>query len=103
MARRKLDLAARPYDSFDSMEGVAAIERGAPPRLLRFLPQSRLIHAVYPGVLVAGTIALASTWLAQHYGAQNVVRALDIGFRPDWHFFILRKRRSALPAWPRSV
>jgi uncharacterized integral membrane protein (TIGR00698 family) len=73
-----------PYDSFDSMEGIAAIESSAPPRFLRSLPQSRLIHAIYPGVLVAGTIALASTWLAQHYGAPVMLFALLFGMA--FHF-----------------
>lgn len=79
-----LDFAAGPYESYDSMEGIAAIEPSAPPRLLLLLPQARLIHAVYPGALVAGTIALASTWLAQHYGAPVMLFALLFGMA--FHF-----------------
>jgi uncharacterized integral membrane protein (TIGR00698 family) len=66
------------------MEGIAAIERSAPPRFLRSLPQSRLIHAIYPGVLVAGTIALASTWLAQQYTTPVMLFALLFGMA--FHF-----------------
>jgi uncharacterized integral membrane protein (TIGR00698 family) len=84
VARWNIDPAAGPSDSYDSMEGIAAIEPSAPPRLLNFLPRPRLIHAVYPGVLVAGTIALASTWLAQHYGAPVMLFALLFGMA--FHF-----------------
>jgi uncharacterized integral membrane protein (TIGR00698 family) len=76
-----------PYDSyasFDSMEGIAAIEPTAPPRSFRFLPRSKLIHAIYPGLLVAGTIALASTWLAQQYTAPVMLFALLFGMA--FHF-----------------
>jgi len=66
------------------MEGIAAIEASAPPRFLQSLPQSRLIHAVYPGLLVAGTIALASTWLAQQYTAPVMLFALLFGMA--FHF-----------------
>ena len=56
MASGEANLSGSPYDSFDSMEGIAGIERSAPPRFLQSLPQSKLIHAIYPGVLVAGTM-----------------------------------------------
>jgi uncharacterized integral membrane protein (TIGR00698 family) len=84
MAPGNADWPAGPYDSFDSMEGIAAIEPSAPPRLLRSLPQSKLIHAIYPGVLVAGTIALASTWLAQQYTSPVMLFALLFGMA--FHF-----------------
>jgi uncharacterized integral membrane protein (TIGR00698 family) len=66
------------------MEGIAAIETSAPPRIFQRLPQSRLVHAVYPGVLVAGTIALASTWLAQQYTTPVMLFALLFGMA--FHF-----------------
>ena len=55
-------------------------------RLERFAswPRAKLIHAVYPGMLVAGTIALASTWLAQHYTAPVMLFALMFGMA--FHF-----------------
>jgi uncharacterized integral membrane protein (TIGR00698 family) len=84
VARQNADWPGAPYDSFDSMEGIAAIETSAPPRLFRFLPRSKLIHAIYPGVLVAGTIALASTWLAQQYTTPVMLFALLFGMA--FHF-----------------
>lgn len=84
MARRDADWSNGPYDSFDSMEGIAALEPSAPPRYFQSLPQSKLIHAIYPGVLVAGTIALASTWLALQYAAPVMLFALLFGMA--FHF-----------------
>src|SRR5271167_3007702 len=66
------------------MEGITAIELTAPPRRFDSWPQARLVHAVYPGVLVAGTIALASTWLGQHYTAPVMLFALLFGMA--FHF-----------------
>jgi uncharacterized integral membrane protein (TIGR00698 family) len=84
LARRDGNWPASPYDSFDSMEGIAAIEASAPPRIFQSLPQAKLVHAIYPGVLVAGTIALASTWLAQQYTAPVMLFALLFGMA--FHF-----------------
>jgi uncharacterized integral membrane protein (TIGR00698 family) len=84
VAQGKGNWSASPYDSFDSMEGIAAIETSAPPRFFQSLPQSRLIHAIYPGILVAGTIALASTWLAQQYTTPVMLFALLFGMA--FHF-----------------
>jgi uncharacterized integral membrane protein (TIGR00698 family) len=68
----------------DSMEGITRVEASAPsPFLLRF-PGGALIHAVYPGVLVALTIGLASTFLSDHYGAPVMLFALLIGM--SFHF-----------------
>ncbi len=64
-----LEWSRSRFESFDSMEGLAASEASAPPHFLSLLPRGKLIHAVYPGFLVAATIALASSWLAQHYHA----------------------------------
>ena len=72
------------FNSYDSMEGIAAIEPTAPPHIFKSWPQAKLIHAVYPGVLVAGTIALASTWLGQHYTAPVMLFALLFGMA--FHF-----------------
>jgi uncharacterized integral membrane protein (TIGR00698 family) len=66
------------------MEGLVAIEPSAAPRLLSLLPRGKLIHAIYPGFLVAATIALASSWLAQHYGAPVMLFALLFGMA--FHF-----------------
>jgi uncharacterized integral membrane protein (TIGR00698 family) len=70
--------------SYESMEGIIAIEPSAPSRRFAAWPQAKLVHAVYPGVLVAGTIALASTWLGQHYTAPVMLFALLFGMA--FHF-----------------
>ncbi len=72
------------YASLDSMEGVAAIERSAPSGWLASLPRGKLIHAVYPGLLAAGTIAIASDWLSSHYTAPVMLFALLFGMA--FHF-----------------
>ncbi|HLW90266.1 MAG TPA: putative sulfate exporter family transporter, partial [Roseiarcus sp.] len=72
------------FASFDSMEGLAAIEPSPPPRFFSALPQAKLIHAIYPGFLASATIALASTWLGQHYTAPVMLFALLFGMA--FHF-----------------
>ena len=84
MEREALEWSTSRFESFDSMEGIAAIETSAPPSAFSFLPQAKLIHAIYPGFLVAATIALASTWLAQHYTAPVMLFALLFGMA--FHF-----------------
>jgi len=90
MARREeavLNPARLPdigFESYDSMEGLIAIERSAPPARFGSWPGAKLIDAVYPGLLVAGMIALASTWLAQHYTAPVMLFALLFGMA--FHF-----------------
>ena len=61
-----MTLTAAGYESLDSMEGIVALEPSAPPAWFSALPQAKLVHAIYPGVLVAVTIAMASTWRAAH-------------------------------------
>lgn len=70
--------------SFDSMEGILARQPEQPGRLVRALPQARLLLAVYPGVLTAGTIAIAATWLSQHYATPVMLFALLLGMA--FHF-----------------
>src|SRR6202167_2493302 len=72
------------FESYDSMEGLIAIDRSAPAARFGSWPGAKLIDAVYPGLLVAGTIALASTWLAQHYTAPVMLFALLFGMA--FHF-----------------
>jgi hypothetical protein len=72
------------FRSYDSMEGIAVIELSQPSRRFESWPQAKLIHAVYPGLLVAGTIALASSWLAQHHTAPVMLFALLFGM--SFHF-----------------
>lgn len=69
--------------SLDSMEGLEPA--GKPlPAVFRHLPRGALINAVYPGVLVALTIALASSWLSLKYGAPVMLFALLFGMA--FHF-----------------
>jgi uncharacterized integral membrane protein (TIGR00698 family) len=79
---------ARPpdigFESYDSMEGLIALDRSEQPGRFGSWPGANLLHAVYPGLLVAGTIALASTWLAQHYTAPVMLFALLFGMA--FHF-----------------
>lgn len=75
--------------SFDSMEGILAWEAERPQRPAaqprrEMWPQARLLFAVYPGVLTAGTIAIAATWLSQHYATPVMLFALLLGMA--FHF-----------------
>ena len=70
--------------SLDSMEGITRAEPSAPPALFRYLPRGALLHAIYPGVLVALTIGLAAAFLSDHYGAPVMLFALLIGMA--FHF-----------------
>jgi uncharacterized integral membrane protein (TIGR00698 family) len=72
------------YESLESMEGLVGTVRPPLPRLLAVLPQGRLIYTVYPGVIVAGTIALAASWLSQHYATPVMLFALLLGMA--FHF-----------------
>jgi uncharacterized integral membrane protein (TIGR00698 family) len=72
------------FESYDSMEGLIAIDRSGPPTRFGSWRGAKLIRVVYPGLLVAGTIALASTWLAQHYTAPVMLFALLFGMA--FHF-----------------
>jgi uncharacterized integral membrane protein (TIGR00698 family) len=66
------------------MEGITQAEPSPVPAWLRGLPRGALLHAIYPGVLVALTIGLASAFLADHYGAPVMLFALLIGMA--FHF-----------------
>lgn len=68
------------FRSFDGMEGVPDYVATAPARR-SLLDTAR---AVYPGVLAALTVALAATWLSQHYNAPVMLFGLLIGMA--FHF-----------------
>ena len=70
--------------SLDSMEGIIHAEPSPPPGGFLKFPGGALAFAVYPGFLVALTIALASSWLAQHYGAPVMLFGLLFGMA--FHF-----------------
>jgi uncharacterized membrane protein YadS len=69
------------FQSLDGMEGLLTTppqtETAARGRLAAAL-------AIWPGFLTAATIAVASTWLAQHYGAPVMLFALLFGIA--FHF-----------------
>lgn len=69
------------YQSYGGMEGLPWTSSPPEQRTLPFVDRAR---QVYPGLLVAATIALASAWLSQHYGAPVMLFALLIGM--TFHF-----------------
>ena len=69
------------FHSFDAMEGLPSL---VPPPNTRTATGLTFVRAVYPGLLVAATIALASTWLSQHYTAPVMLFALLFGMA--FHF-----------------
>ena len=75
--------AQEMFASLDGMEGLPSTYVRVKPRAKGF-PGQVLVIAVYPGVLAAATIALASTWLSDHYGAPVMLFALLFGMA--FHF-----------------
>src|SRR5665213_2947096 len=73
--------AHRIFRSFDGMEGLPEV---AAPRRPGALSGQALLAKVYAGVLAAATIALAASWLAQHYAAPVMLFALLFGMA--FHF-----------------
>ena len=84
MAIRDIDTDAATahemFQSFDYMEGLPVEAPAAPKRL----SVDAFVRRVYPGVLVAVTIALAADWLAGHYKAPVMLFALLFGM--TFHF-----------------
>jgi uncharacterized integral membrane protein (TIGR00698 family) len=73
------------FHSLDAMEGLQGPSPpAARPTGAAAWPGVRVARAVWPGFLVAATIALASTWLSQHYGAPVMLFALLFGMA--FHF-----------------
>jgi uncharacterized integral membrane protein (TIGR00698 family) len=73
------------FQSLDAMEGLTRLAAPAPARRgAGALPGADSAVTVYPGLLVSLTIALASTWLSQHYGAPVMLFALLFGMA--FHF-----------------
>lgn len=69
------------FHSLESMEGLPSAPARPPAAMAH---AGERLRAVYPGLLVAGTIALAATWLSQHYGAPVMLFALLFGMA--FHF-----------------
>lgn len=60
------------FASLDSLEGVA--DRPVPARTLR-----ETFRLLAPGLSIVGTVALAASWLSDHYGAPVMLFALLLG------------------------
>ncbi|HWE99471.1 MAG TPA: putative sulfate exporter family transporter [Caulobacteraceae bacterium] len=72
------------FASFDAMEGLTS-PRKAAVRARLDPPGAALVRRVYAGLLVAGTIALAATWLSSQYkNAPVMLFALLLGMA--FHF-----------------
>ena len=71
------------FQSYDGMEGLAAstTESSVQPHPTKW---RAYFHRTYPGLLVAATIALAATWLAQQYRSPVMLFALLFGM--TFHF-----------------
>jgi uncharacterized integral membrane protein (TIGR00698 family) len=84
MVIRDIDTdAAAAHEMFQSFEGMEGLPVSAPaPR--RRLSAEAFVRSVYPGLLVAVTIALAADWLAGHYKAPVMLFALLFGM--TFHF-----------------
>jgi uncharacterized integral membrane protein (TIGR00698 family) len=68
------------FQSYDGMEGLAA---AAPPEPHPTRWRA-FFHRIYPGLLAAGTIALAATWLSDQYKSPVMLFALLFGM--TFHF-----------------
>src|SRR5271154_3236958 len=71
------------FQSLGGMEGLSGVEAKARSRFAG-IPGYEIVRAVYPGFLVAATIAVAATWLSQHYTAPVMLFALLFGMA--FHF-----------------
>jgi hypothetical protein len=67
------------YYSLESMEGVSPPPAQARPHWSSRLPKGAFVHDVYPGMIAAGTVGMAATWLSQHYNAPVMLFALLLG------------------------
>nr|MEA2797056.1 hypothetical protein [Phenylobacterium sp.] len=84
MTFRDIDTdAAAAREMFQSFEGMEGLPVSAPAARKR-LSIEAFARSVYPGVLVALTIALAADWLASHYKAPVMLFALLFGM--TFHF-----------------
>jgi uncharacterized integral membrane protein (TIGR00698 family) len=70
------DLAYRSLDSFmgldDGTEGIAS-------QTIAKLPLWQRARALVPGIIIAATVAMAASWLSEHYQAPVMLFALLLG------------------------
>ncbi len=84
MAIRDIDTdATAAREMFQSFEGMEGLPVSAPAPHQQLSVQA-FVQRVYPGVLVAVTIALAADWLASHYKTPVMLFALLFGM--TFHF-----------------
>jgi uncharacterized integral membrane protein (TIGR00698 family) len=84
MAIRDIDTdAAAAHEIFQSFEGMEGLPVSVPVAPKRMTAES-FARRVYPGILVAITIALAADWLSSHYKAPVMLFALLFGM--TFHF-----------------
>ncbi|HWA62787.1 MAG TPA: putative sulfate exporter family transporter [Caulobacteraceae bacterium] len=78
--------AAAAHQLFASLGGMEGLDHAhaPPPSRTRRIPGLATLQATYPGLLAAGVIGLAATWLSQHYQAPVMLFALLIGMA--FHF-----------------
>ena len=71
------------FQSYDGMEGLTGVTIASPvqPHLTGW---RAFFFRIYPGLLVAATIALAATWLSQQYRSPVMLFALLFGM--TFHF-----------------
>ncbi|HEY1879264.1 MAG TPA: putative sulfate exporter family transporter, partial [Caulobacteraceae bacterium] len=72
------------FHSYDAMEGLPHVAPAPARAAARVWPGAGFVREIWPGFLVAATIALASTWLSQHYTAPVMLFALLFGMA--FHF-----------------
>jgi uncharacterized integral membrane protein (TIGR00698 family) len=70
------DLAYRSLDSFMGLEDGT---EGAATRAAAALPLVARARAIAPGVIIAGLVAMAASWLSEHYTAPVMLFALLLG------------------------
>ena len=66
------------FASFDSLEGVPVLSP-APAGTPGYLRLYRAAQRILPGGLIAVVVALAASWLSDHYGAPVMLFALLLG------------------------
>jgi uncharacterized integral membrane protein (TIGR00698 family) len=71
------------FQSYAGMEGLADVSLPEPALSAAPLWRTTLAR-IYPGLIAAGTVGLAATWLSQHYAAPVMLFALLIGMA--FHF-----------------
>ncbi len=67
------------YRSLDSFMGLDDGTEGAATQAIATLPLWQRARALLPGVIIAGLVAMAASWLSEHYTAPVMLFALLLG------------------------